>query len=221
MNRSRYVLIGLAVLLMAALVIVIGESITEGQRPASVPVAAAPTPASPSVAGASSSAAATVDYAAMPREPNRKRTLAVYYSRRASPGDPPFIPHPIDASDESGRTCLACHIDGGWVPRFSAYTPVTPHPDQVPCQACHEPQGAPSKTPRPAPPRLPAVTPGTPPPIPHSLEMRENCRACHAGPGAVDELRTSHPEREACQQCHKLATSSKEAAAGSSDKGKK
>ena len=217
MNRPRYVLIGLAVLLMVALVVIIGESITEGQRPASVP-AAAPTPASPSVAG-TSARPGTVDYAAMPREPNRKRTLAVYYSRRASPGDPPFIPHPIDTSDESGRTCLACHIDGGWVPRFSAYTPVTPHPDQVPCQSCHEPQATPVKTP-PPPPRLPAVTPGTPPPIPHSLEMRENCRACHVGPGAVDELRTTHPEREPCQQCHKLAES-KEASASPSDKGKK
>ena len=160
-----------------------------------------------------------MDYAAMPREPNRRRTLAVYYSRRASPGDPPFIPHPFDANDESGRTCLACHIDGGWVPRFSAYTPVTPHPDQVPCQACHEPQATPVKTP-PPPPRLPAVTPGTPPAIPHSLETRENCRACHVGPGAVDELRTTHPEREACQQCHKLEES-KEASASPPDKGKK
>src|SRR5262245_45252815 len=220
MNRSRYVLIGLAVLLMATLVVVIGESITEGQRPASVPVAATPTAASPAVAGTSSGGAAKVDYAAMPREPNRKRTLAVYYARRASPGDPPFIPHPVDTSDESGRTCLACHIDGGWVPRFSAYTPVTPHPDLVPCQSCHEPQATPIKTP-PPPPRLPAVTPGKPPEIPHSLEMRENCRACHVGPGAVDELRTTHPERGVCQQCHTLARSSKEASAGSSDKGKK
>src|SRR5262245_52087441 len=221
MNRSRYVLIGFAVLLMAALVIVIGESITEGQRPASVPGAAAPTHAAPSVGDTSSGGAAKVDYTAMPREPNRKRTLAVYYSRRASPGDPPFIPHPVDTTDESGRTCLACHIDGGWVPRFSAYTPVTPHPDQLPCQACHEPQSAPSKAPLPPPPPLPAVTTGTPTPIPHSLEGRENCRACHMGPGAVDELRTTHPEREACQQCHKLATSSTEASASSADKGTK
>jgi len=219
MNRSRYILIGLAVVLMAALVVVIGESITEGQRPASMPATGASTRAPQSVAG-TSSRPATVDYSAMPREPNRKRTLAVYYSRRASPGDPPFIPHPIDASDESGRTCLACHIDGGWVPRFSAYTPVTPHPDQVPCQSCHELQGAPTKTPPLAPPRLPAVTRGTPTPIPHSLEERENCRACHVGPGAVDELRTTHPEREACQECHKLAQS-KEASASSPDKGKK
>src|SRR5262245_60605859 len=220
MNRSRYVLIGFAVLLMAALVIVIGESITEGQRPASVPGAAAPTHAAPSVGDTSSGGAAKVDYTAMPREPNRKRTLAVYYARRASPGDPPFIPHPIDASDESGRTCLACHIDRGWAPRFGAYTPVTPHPDLVPCQCWPAPQGAPTKA-RPAPPRLPVVTPGKPPQLPHSLEMRENCRACHVGPGAVDELRTTHPERGACQQCHTLAASSKEASPDSSDKGKK
>jgi cytochrome c-type protein NapB len=46
--------------------------------------------------------------------------------------------------------------------------------------------------------------PGSPPPIPHALQMRENCRACHAGPGAVAELRTTHPERVTCRQCHAL-----------------
>jgi cytochrome c-type protein NapB len=46
--------------------------------------------------------------------------------------------------------------------------------------------------------------PASPPPIPHALQMRENCRACHAGPGAVAELRTTHPERVTCRQCHAL-----------------
>jgi cytochrome c-type protein NapB len=41
--------------------------------------------------------------------------------------------------------------------------------------------------------------------------MRENCRACHAGPGAVAELRTTHPERVSCRQCHALAAPPAEA----------
>jgi cytochrome c-type protein NapB len=47
-----------------------------------------------------------------------------------------------------------------------------------------------------------AHMPGAPPPIPHSPDMRGNCVACHAGPGAVAEIRTPHPERANCRQCH-------------------
>jgi cytochrome c-type protein NapB len=32
--------------------------------------------------------------------------------------------------------------------------------------------------------------------------MRENCAACHTGPAAREEIRTSHPERTRCRQCH-------------------
>ena len=34
-----------------------------------------------------------------------------------------------------------------------------------------------------------AALPGSPPPIPHDLQMRSNCLACHAGPAAVREVR--------------------------------
>jgi predicted CXXCH cytochrome family protein len=46
------------------------------------------------------------------------------------------------------------------------------------------------------------ATPGAPPRIPHRTLMRENCVACHDGPGAREEARTSHPERWRCRQCH-------------------
>jgi cytochrome c-type protein NapB len=42
----------------------------------------------------------------------------------------------------------------------------------------------------------------SPPPIPHVLQGRGNCLPCHAGPGAVAEIRTTHPERADCRQCH-------------------
>jgi cytochrome c-type protein NapB len=200
-------MIGLVIALMAALVVIAGQSLTAGREPARVPPGEAATPTLPSEAGMYSQAARAVDHAALPREPNRKRTRAVYYARRAEPGAPPVIPHPVDGAEAAGEVCLACHGDGGWVPRFAAYTPVTPHPELAPCQSCHEPQGTPSASPPPAPPPLRrAAMPGSPPPIPHTLEMRENCRACHAGPGAVDEFRTSHPERVSCRQCHALGS---------------
>ena len=93
------------------------------------------------------------------------------------------------------------------MPRFAAYTPVTPHPELDSCQDCHSPAEPGRPLPgaaRPVPALPSAAMPGAPPPIPHSLDMRERCLACHAGPGAVDEFRTSHPERAGCRQCHAL-----------------
>jgi cytochrome c-type protein NapB len=40
--------------------------------------------------------------------------------------------------------------------------------------------------------------------------MRENCAACHAGPAAREEIRTSHPERTRCRQCHVEVTARSE-----------
>jgi cytochrome c-type protein NapB len=46
------------------------------------------------------------------------------------------------------------------------------------------------------------ATAGAPPRIPHRILMRENCIACHDGPGARAAIRTTHPERVRCRQCH-------------------
>jgi nitrate reductase (cytochrome), electron transfer subunit len=228
-NASRYFLIGLAVLLMAAVVVVVGQGVRADREPARVlPVMAEATPTLPSEAGMYARAAGAVQYATMPTERNGKRTRAVYYARRAYVGAPPVIPHPVDERDAFGTACLACHGDGGWVPGFAAYTPVTPHPELISCRQCHVPslarptsaaaagdarvRGSVSDWRTTAPPALRgAVMPGSPPPIPHGLEMRENCRACHAGPAAVDELRTTHPERVSCRQCHALKAAPAEA----------
>ncbi|HME97872.1 MAG TPA: cytochrome c3 family protein [Methylomirabilota bacterium] len=228
MDRSRYFLIGLAVLLMAALVAVVGQSLTAGREPARVmPVVAAPTPTLPTEAGMYARVSRAAEYASMPTEPNRRRTLAVYYARRAYPGAPPAIPHPVDEREAFGKACLSCHGSGGWAPRFEAYAPVTPHPEMMSCRQCHVPltpggegrargpeavRGSVSDWQTFAPPRLHgSAMPGSPPPIPHALQMRENCRACHAGPGAVSGLRTTHPERVTCRQCHALAAPPAEA----------
>jgi nitrate reductase (cytochrome), electron transfer subunit len=144
-----------------------------------------------------------------PDNPNSSRTLEQFHSRRAYPGAPPVIPHPLfEDRSFGGKSCLACHRDGGYVPPFKAYAPVTPHPDLINCRQCHVPQ--PEKalfkgsdwTRISGPSIDQEALPAGPPPIPHTLQLRENCVACHGGPGAVAEIRSPHPERANCRQCH-------------------
>ncbi len=168
---------------------------------------------------------------ATPRRNANPRTLHTYRIRRAYPGAPPRIPHGLTSEEFRTNTCNNCHQRGGYSPRFGAYVPVTPHPeleaclqchlgdDEVTgvvlpshdpstiCRQCHDPDAlqmaAARAWPSSAWPRLSRSVPGDPPPpIPHDLELRGNCVTCHAGPGAVAELRTDHPERANCRQCH-------------------
>lgn len=138
------------------------------------------------------------------------RELMEYYHNRAYDGAPPTIPHVLlDGDGHIGaRSCLQCHKNGGYVEQFKAYAPVTPHPDYLNCRQCH----VPSKTKRlftesdfkkKIPPQTgQSALKGSPPIIPHSLQLRNNCLACHAGPSAPKEIRVSHPERINCRQCH-------------------
>ncbi len=136
------------------------------------------------------------------------RTLKKYYSRRAYSGAPPRIPHAIREVSGKMENCLSCHKSGGYVPSYKAYAPVTPHPQYTNCVQCHVPTK--TKTRFKAslwvsakPPGLGrSALPGGPPPVPHSLQYRSNCAACHSGPGAVREIRTPHPQRVNCLQCH-------------------
>lgn len=137
-------------------------------------------------------------------------SLAVKYSRRAYNGAPPVIPHPIKNDDSKpGAQCLSCHLGGGYVDAFHAYAPKTPHPDYINCRQCHVPAGhlAPFRgesnfATRTIPKQPGAALPGGPPRIPHDLKERGNCAACHVGEGVPLAIRTSHPERIYCRQCH-------------------
>lgn len=179
------------------------------------------------------------DLAAAPeREVDRgaqPRTVAIYRRLRAYPGAPPRVPHGVSDREFRETLCNSCHQRGGYVPRFGAYAPVTPHPGYSSCLQCHVadamsvgialPDGTTELTcsqchvdpDRPPPslvsldwvplswPRLHRTAlEGSPPVIPHDLQLRGNCLACHAGPGAVREIRTTHPERVNCRQCHVL-----------------
>ncbi len=142
-------------------------------------------------------------------DPSYARDLQIYYRRRQYPGSPPFIPHPLDGLEfEKNGTCASCHNKGGFVKKWNAYAPVTPHPERVSCRQCHVPQLVrkqfrkhnwqamntyPIKR---------AAISGGPPGIPHQLFGRGSCLSCHGGPSAIREIKTSHPERIYCRQCH-------------------
>ncbi len=137
------------------------------------------------------------------------RTLASFYGLRQYPGSPPRIPHEVDLSFSGNETdCLSCHGKGGYSAQFGAYAPVTPHPENVLCYQCHatiksETLFVETEWKSITPPRLgQSFLSSSPPPVPHSLQMRENCIACHTGPGAVAEIRISHAARGDCRQCH-------------------
>jgi hypothetical protein len=167
------------------------------------------------------------------------RTLETYRYLRAYPGAPPRIPHELTTDEFRTGACKTCHERGGYSRRFTAYVPLTPHPDNGPClqchvgtdelmavplissdanrrcHQCHATGGTPGadvetwlawRTTSWS--RLPRLTAGREPPaIPHDLEPRGNCLACHAGPAAVAEIRTAHPEWSDCRQCHVAAGS--------------
>jgi nitrate reductase cytochrome c-type subunit len=145
---------------------------------------------------------------ATPKAGVKERTLHDFYSLRAYPGAPPMIPHDVAVDGVMADDCLSCHQDGGLTPKYNAYAPISPHPEKENCRQCHLPAVAKllfasTGWVKPNPPKLGrSMLPGSPHPIPHTLQLRENCQACHTGPAAVKEIRVSHPERENCVQCH-------------------
>ncbi len=140
------------------------------------------------------------------------RNLADFYRLRQYPGSPPRIPHEVDLSFSGNETdCLSCHEKGGFSPEFSKFAPVTPHPENTLCYQCHaqvttEELFVKTKWESIQPPRLgQSFLSSSPPPVPHSLQLRENCIACHTGPAAVAEIRITHAARGDCRQCHAVA----------------
>ncbi|MBM3268804.1 MAG: hypothetical protein FJZ01_14280 [Candidatus Sericytochromatia bacterium] len=135
------------------------------------------------------------------------RDAATYQERRAFPGAPPFYAHDLGPDlDLDRETCLGCHESG------ADGAPVVPHPGLPDCRQCHvaaRTDGLFKPTDWVTPPRPPAVKAGrrtAPPAVPHAVDrLRERCVACHAGPTALAEIRTPHPERKNCLQCHLAA----------------
>ena len=130
--------------------------------------------------------------------------------RRLFDGAPPTLPHgPL------GADCSECHGQGGISVEGLGYSPPSPHPDpsrsgaMANCVQCHVPEAAEGvfvensfaglrQDLR----RGRRLNEFAPPVMPHRTFLRENCQACHTGPAAREEIRTDHPERIHCLQCH-------------------
>lgn len=146
-----------------------------------------------------------------PRDDEAVRAeLARRATLRAYDGAPPRIPHPIAANGP--LECAACHRDGIRIGEHVA--PPMSHRELASCTQCHVPTegpmpgerlaGGPSEVSTfsgmPSPERGPRMWPVAPPQIPHSTQMRDRCDSCHGV--WADALRTTHPWRQSCTQCH-------------------
>jgi cytochrome c-type protein NapB len=128
---------------------------------------------------------------------------------RAYDGAPPTIPHDVQIG-----ACTTCHDEDGSAIAGVGVAPASPHGVAATgamsrCRQCHVPEMARSVFAvsvftglSQGPWRGARATPGAPPTIPHTLQLREHCLSCHAGAAARPEIRTTHPDRLRCQQCH-------------------
>lgn len=116
---------------------------------------------------------------------------------------PPPMSRQSHKIDEK-RPCVACHKADTISPNM------LPHPNMPNCRQCHIVQGDEDVKPFrrnshagiAASARLPRPHRGVPPVVPHRFFMRENCLACHGPQAEPAILRTTHPTRANCRQCH-------------------
>lgn len=146
-------------------------------------------------------------------EAERAQAISERAARRAFDGAPPVVPHPI--AQDSSFACLACH-GPGLVIKDKVASKMS-HPPYTSCTQCHVPAGGPelpvqvialreplavNEFVSVAPPqRGTRAWPQAPPTVPHRTRMREDCMSCH-GPQGLFGLRTPHPDRQSCLQCH-------------------
>lgn len=208
-SRSSLVILGMCALLLLSGLLVFAAALREGNEPASVSPEGIPSPARPLPEAWDMFDLDRLRAFLGMSEVVGGRSLEAYYGRRAYPGAPPYIPHPVaDMREIGGKTCLVCHRDGGYVAKFEAFAPPTPHPELLSCLQCHVPQQtealfvASTYEAPPPPPLEQRALSSSPPLIPHDLHMRTHCLSCHAGPAAPQPIRVSHPERIYCRQCH-------------------
>ena len=138
----------------------------------------------------------------------KRADLAAWSARRAYNGAPPTIPHRVDARDAA--SCVACHGPEGIRVGDVIARPM-PHEHYSSCLQCHVRQVPVAEDEvrwldngwqgLPPPFAGKRAYPGAPPVIPHGTFMRVNCATCHGWSGA-DGLKSSHPWRKSCTQCH-------------------
>jgi cytochrome c-type protein NapB len=148
-----------------------------------------------------------LDPGATPTAQERGAALQDRWRTRAYDGAPPVIPHALDERGSTG--CLTCHAHGIVVAGRTA--PVVSHPAFLNCTQCHAPSvlrpGGEPATPHNGFLALREGGGGTrawsgaPPQMPHPRAMRQQCLSCHGVTGRPG-LRTPHPDRQNCEQCH-------------------
>ena len=209
--RKRLGILSLFTLLFTAFVVIWNYSYQQGLEGSYIPIEDSSSRTFiPSESGVFQRSDRALDYAKMPIDETHERSLKTYYDNRAYPGAPPSIPHPVQKERDLGaNVCLQCHQNGGFVQKFSAYAPVTPHPEMINCRQCHVTQNTQTLFKETTFTKISApgvgvnnALPESPPMIPHQIQMRESCLSCHAGPSAPKEIRVTHPERINCRQCH-------------------
>jgi len=155
--------------------------------------------------------AAVVEMAASDQGPDvEKSSAAERAGRRAYDGAPPVIPH-----EDFGNDCAECHDREGMQVEGVGFSPPSPHEETggmsaiSRCRQCHVFSvtdevftGSGFEGLRQDMRRGRRLSEHSPPVIPHKTFMRENCSACHTGRAAREEIRTTHPERVRCRQCH-------------------
>ena len=148
----------------------------------------------------------------------RRESLADRATRRAYNGAPPVVPHAIDQM--SAANCIACHGPGLAVEDRRASR--MPHALLGQCAQCHVEQAGAAPTGAggsqvvpltvasgfvglPAPESGERAWIGAPPTVPHSTLMRIDCLACHGATGPLG-MRSTHPWRSNCLQCHAISS---------------
>jgi len=154
------------------------------------------------------------DEAVPPARSSKWAALAGREARRAFYGAPPVIPHPVQQLSQA--ECVACHESG--IRLAGRAAPPYPHDQLVSCTQCHamaepalpwDPQALPadaravrnSFVGARSPTRGERWTAIAPPQVPHGTFMNERCISCH-GPNGREAMRSTHPERQSCLQCH-------------------
>lgn len=146
----------------------------------------------------------------------RAQALAARAARRAYDGAPPRIPHAVPQL--GALPCVQCHAEGLRVGAHVAGA--MSHGSFQSCLGCHVVENAPMPGAADAlasgppidntfvglesPTHGPRALPGSPPVIPHPTRMRERCASCHGV--LATGLRSTHPWRQSCTQCHALSS---------------
>ncbi|MBI4295431.1 MAG: NapC/NirT family cytochrome c [Chloroflexi bacterium] len=117
---------------------------------------------------------------------------------RPEPTPPPSAIPGVPHSLEGRENCLLCHSPSGAVPfpQDHAGRPINT------CTACHKPAATATPVPTPTGTLQPPVVPT----IPHTLEGRDNCLACHDS-GGLKPFPADHKGRSnsTCTACHQVA----------------